>query len=102
MATGGRMVRSVPPSGMVSSQTALDGIPVVAYMHPDRNDLVNSEKWVYGPDSRPLVSYSDVADRIDWLEKGMAHWRAEAVAVRRELDGLAEEAKASSSPSPSM
>ena len=99
MATGGRMVRALPPSATESSQTALDNIPVAAYMHPDRNDLVSSEKWVYGPKSRELVSYADVHDRIDWLEKGVTHWRAEAMALRRELESFSGDAKSSSSPS---
>lgn len=67
------------PPGKPSDQPQ---VPVMAWMHP-KAELVSVDPHAYtglqtgAP--RELVFKSDVVDHIEWLEKGVAEWRSEAV-----------------------
>lgn len=55
-----------------------DDPPIVAYLHQNMQTVI---KHLRDSDPslrdqyRPLVLWEDVADRIEWLEKGNAAWR---------------------------
>lgn len=60
-------------------------IPVLAYMHRTSNTCVTAaEPHGASAYENPckLVSWDDVVDQADWLEKGIVEWRNEAIGAR--------------------
>lgn len=58
-------------------------IHVLAYMHPTDDACVTAaydgEGATVYDNPRKLVAWDDVVDQADWLERGIAEWRAYAV-----------------------
>lgn len=52
-------------------------IPVRAYLHRHSSTCVTTDPAAY-ENPRELVAWEDVVDHVDWLEKGIAEWRAVA------------------------
>lgn len=61
-------------------------IPVRAYLHRTADTCVTAAvqegESVY-ENARKLVAWEDIADQVDWLEKGIAEWRDESVRIRK-------------------
>ncbi len=63
------------------------GIPPVAFMHRTAPGCVSTDPKAY---TKPfiLVKWDDVADQVDWVEKGICEWRDEAMKAFDELTKL--------------
>ena len=59
--------------------TGAPRVPVRGYEHPQNDGLINTERWVYGDLSRPLVRWADVEGYVAFLEQ-------ENTALRQQLD----------------
>lgn len=63
-------------------------IPVRAYLHRTHPRCVSVDPTAY-VNPRKLVAWEDIADHVEWLEKGIAEWREEALRrrSRRQVTG---------------
>lgn len=68
-------------------------IPVRAYLHRTADTCVTAAvphgESVY-ENPRKLVAWDDIADQVEWLEKGVAEWRDEALRTREAALALLE------------
>lgn len=68
-------------------------IPVRAYLHRTADTCVTSAvpdgALVY-ESPRKLIAWEDVVDQAEWLEKGVAEWRDEALRTREAALALLE------------
>jgi hypothetical protein len=68
-------------------------IPVRAYLHRTADTCVTaavpSGELVYDS-PRKLIAWEDIADQVDWLEKGVVEWRDVAVRTREASLALLE------------
>ena len=56
-------------------------------MHETHNKCISTEAWVYN-NPRHLIAYEDIADHLDWLEKGIVEWREVAMKALEKLKEL--------------
>lgn len=61
-----------------------------AFLHRKASSCVTTDPTAY-ENPIPLVSWEDIADHVDWLEKGVAEWRGLAIALQKELNRLRRE-----------
>jgi len=68
-------------------------IPVRAYLHRTADTCVTAAvphgESVY-ENPRKLVAWEDIADQVEWLEKGVTEWRDEANRTREAALALLE------------
>lgn len=58
-----------------------------AYLHPTADTCVSTDPDTYKT-PRVLVAWNYVADAVDWLEHGIAEWRAYAIEAGKQLAKL--------------
>lgn len=50
----------------------------MAYLHPKVNNCVSTDPTAY-ENPKVLVAWSDVADHVEWIDKGIVEWRSYAI-----------------------
>lgn len=58
-----------------------------AYLHRKADRFVTIDPGMID-DPLVLVAWEDIVDHVDWLERGVAEWREEALRLKRELERL--------------
>ena len=74
----------LPPFPAASESDDEPTVKFRAYLHPTSDGFVTTDPNAYA-NPRKLVAWDDVIDRIEWLDKGIAEWRASAIDAGRQL-----------------